>query len=231
MTRKWHIWVFEVAALGALGRAAAMPSPTRPPWSAIAPSDDSVRSLDATAAAARTRSGFVTVVDAEHAPEEVTDLAEVLAATVGVSVRSLGGLGAFSSVSVRGAAPGQVAVYLDGVPLSQASGAGVDLGDLALETLDHVEVYRGAVPLGFGGGLGGALNLVTAAPAGGFRDVASVSLGSFGARRVLAARRAHSRVVDYTASVVYAGATGDFPYFDDHGTPYNVDDDAAARRP
>ncbi len=187
--------------------------------------DAEVSSLDASAAAARKRTGFVTVIDASHAAEEVTDLAEVLAASVGVHVRSLGGLGAFSSVSVRGAAPGQIAIYLDGVPLSRDVATGVDLGDIALETIDHVEIYRGAVPLEMGGALGGALNLVTKAPTRA-RTLASASLGSFGARRVVAAQRARSGGLDWSATAVYAGARGDFTYFDDAGTPYNLGDDA-----
>ena len=38
--------------------------------------------------------------------------------------------------------------------------------------------------------------------------------------------RARTGGVDWSATAVYAGARGDFTYFDDGGTPYNLEDDA-----
>src|SRR5262245_49852859 len=57
---------------------------------------------------------FATTVRIDNRELENPDVASVLAETVGVSVRSLGGLGSFSSLSVRGAAPGHTAVFVDG---------------------------------------------------------------------------------------------------------------------
>src|SRR4051812_1987295 len=47
---------------------------------------------------------FVTIVHAEDHPA-TTSVADALGSTVGVHTRSLGGLGAYQSISVRGAAP------------------------------------------------------------------------------------------------------------------------------
>ncbi len=60
---------------------------------------------------------FVTIVHTDDHAGEPAAFAELIGATVGAHVRSLGGLGAFSSVSVRGLGSGQTAVYVDGVPL------------------------------------------------------------------------------------------------------------------
>ena len=54
-----------------------------------------------------------------------------------------GGLGAFSTVSLRGAPAGQVAVYLDGVPLTSAAHGVVNLADLPVTAIERIEVYRG----------------------------------------------------------------------------------------
>src|SRR5262245_34852695 len=52
---------------------------------------------------------FVTVLHPdEHAP--TATVADALATAAGAQTRSLGGMGAFASVSVRGAAPGHTAV-------------------------------------------------------------------------------------------------------------------------
>jgi iron complex outermembrane receptor protein len=75
---------------------------------------------------------FATVIDTSDAPREVTSLADVLSESVGVQVRRFGGLGAFSTLSVRGFSPGQVQIYFDGVPLTRADNETVNLGDLPI---------------------------------------------------------------------------------------------------
>ena len=57
-------------------------------------------------------------------------MSDVLAEAAGVRVLQYGGLGAFSTVSLRGAPAGQVAVYLDGAPLTSAAHGVVNLADL-----------------------------------------------------------------------------------------------------
>ena len=74
-----------------------------------------------------------------------TTLPDVLAEATGVHVKRLGGLGAFSTISLRGSSADQVEVYLDGVScLNAAFGGGVDLGNLPLAHVGQIEVYRGA---------------------------------------------------------------------------------------
>ena len=108
---------------------------------------------------------FATVIDTRSAPTLVETLSDALADTVGVQVRRFGGLGDFTTVSVRGFSPRQVQVYLDGVPLARADNETVDLSDLPLDTVERVEVYRGATPLRFAqSGPGGVINVVTRQP-------------------------------------------------------------------
>src|SRR6266566_8522413 len=114
------------------------------------------------AAPARDPTAFATVIDTSSAPTRVETLAEALADTVGVQVRRFGGLGDFSTVSIRGSSAGQVQVYLDGVPLARASNEVVNLADLPLDAVERVEVYRGTTPLAFAqAGSGGIVNVVT----------------------------------------------------------------------
>src|SRR5262245_54240705 len=55
---------------------------------------------------------FVTIIHAEDQPATAS-VADAVGASVGAQTRSLGGLGAYASVSVRGAAPGHTAVLVD----------------------------------------------------------------------------------------------------------------------
>ena len=66
--------------------------------------------------------GFVTVIEREAFEGKMEDLAEVLQNEAGVQVRQSGGLGSFSTVSLRGSSSDQVMVFMDGVLLNDASG-------------------------------------------------------------------------------------------------------------
>jgi iron complex outermembrane receptor protein len=177
--------------------------------------------------------GFVTVVRLEGTGSEGTSIAEALAEAVGTHVRTLGGLGSFASISLRGSPAGQTEVLIDGVPLSRISFSAVDLGSLDPATFDRVEIHRGGAPVALGGAvLGGAVNFVTSIGPGpdGRRTSIGAGGGSFGARRVRAMRRDAFGQWRTTVGVGYAGAEGDFDYFHDGGTPLEPSDDGVARR-
>ena len=178
---------------------------------------------------------FVTIVHTDDHAGEPAAFAELIGATVGAHVRSLGGLGAFSSVSVRGLGSGQTAVYVDGVPLSRVASVTADLGRFDADAFERVELYRGGAPVDLGGAAqGGALNLVSPLGAGprGERWRASAGVGSFGARQLRlgygAGDPTAGRAIQVDAG--YSGATGDFLYFDDGGTNLDPADDHDARR-
>ncbi|HKA90264.1 MAG TPA: TonB-dependent receptor [Haliangiales bacterium] len=178
---------------------------------------------------------FVTVVHVDRQRQETQSAAEALAESVGVSVRSLGGLGAFASISMRGAPAGQTEILIDGVPLSRFAFSAVDVGSLDLGTFDRVEIFRGGVPVEYGGAvLGGAVNFVTRV--GPRPDARTTELtlggGSFGAFRARAARGdafADGRLRT-TFAAAYARADGGFLVFDDNGTPLNPNDDSTRPR-
>jgi len=200
-----------------------------------APADETIviidRAPDPEAAHDRDRAlgdaPFVTVIHPEdHAA--TASVADAVGASVGVQSRSLGGLGAYESISVRGAAPGHTAVLVDGVPLSRIAAVTTDLGRYALDAFGEVDLYRGAVPVELGGaGVGGALNLVTRLGPGehGERVRMLAGLGSFGATHLRAHYGdRHGRVLSST-TVGYQSARGDYSYFSDNGTPLNAGDD------
>ncbi|MCZ6632393.1 MAG: TonB-dependent receptor, partial [bacterium] len=171
---------------------------------------------------------FVTVLDRSDFDGRAVSVSDVLASATGVQVKRLGGLGAFSTVSIRGASAEQVEIYLDGIPLHSTLGGGVNLGNLPLAQVAQVEVYRGAAA--GGNGMGGTVHIRTLRGKGGVRWGGSGSWGAFDTRglNAMVAREhgAHEFLVlaDYTAS------DSDFLFLDDNGTEYNPDDDALANR-
>jgi iron complex outermembrane receptor protein len=174
---------------------------------------------------------FATVIDTRSAPTTVETLSDALADAVGVQVRRFGGLGDFTTVSVRGFSPRQVQVYLDGVPLARADNETVDLSDLPLDAVERVEVYRGATPLRFAqSGPGGVINVVTRRPGGAPVTAASASYGSFETRKVDLTRGATDGAWDYLLFGHYLGTKGNFRFQEDNGTPENPSDDQEVTR-
>ena len=64
---------------------------------------------------------FVTQLSMRESGHALASLGETLSEAAGVRVIQYGGLGAFSTVSVRGAPASQTALLLDGEPLQSAS--------------------------------------------------------------------------------------------------------------
>uniref|UniRef100_A0A832I7N2 TonB-dependent receptor n=1 Tax=Eiseniibacteriota bacterium TaxID=2212470 RepID=A0A832I7N2_UNCEI len=172
---------------------------------------------------------FTTDLRAGAAGRALETLPDLLADAVGVRVTQYGGLGAFATVSLRGAPPGQVSIYLDGTPLNSAAQGVVNLSDLPFSPIERVEVYRGGAPLALGPALpGGAINLVTLSNPG-LRE-ARVVRGAFGTWESHATAGVERGPASLIVHGGWRGSDGNFRYFDDNATPFNPADDAVVTR-
>jgi iron complex outermembrane receptor protein len=170
------------------------------------------------------------VITASRTPRSAEDLPQLLSELPGVSVTRLGGLGSFATLSLRGSSANQVEVYFDGVPLSAASGGGVDIGLIPVVDLESIEVYRGMSPIGFGtSAMGGVVSLSSAtgdvSGARAYAGGGSFDTGFAGVQ----ARWAGSKL-RALASVNGFGSAGDFSYRNDNATSFTTTDDSIMRR-
>lgn len=170
-------------------------------------------------------STFVTVHEIASRAPRVSTVSDVIEEGTGVHVRRYGGLGAYAAASIRASSPGQVEVYLDGVPLRSAQWGAVDLSDIPIDGLERIEVYRGGTPVELGtAGVGGVVNLVTRAGGEG-RSAAAVSVGSHGTVKTDVSYSGGLAGTELLVSYHHLQSEGDFEYLDRHGTPENPDDD------
>ena len=219
----------HVALATTLGLAA--PSPSDPPKAEAtprAPYRTVVRPRGGSDAANRSP-GFVTVVETDRSDRGAArdGLVDALAEAPAVHVRSLGGLGQFGAVSIRGSAPQQVGMFLDGVPLGSSMAGLVDTGEVAMDGISRVEIHRGYVPIAYGSSaLGGAIDLVGASPEGASIDG---GLGSWWTRRVGARVGVEARRVRIGVGATYGGTIGNYRFYDDRGTAVSGDDRWARR--
>src|SRR5262249_21921940 len=95
--------------------------------------------------------------------------------------------------------------------------------------VERVEVYRGLSPLGFGAAApGGAVNVVTR-PAAAAREL-RVARGAFDTWEAAGTAGGQRGAFAGLVHAGYLGSRGDFPYLDDHGTPFNAADDSVRGR-
>jgi len=173
----------------------------------------------------------VTSIDATQPSARLTSVADLIEGSAGVFVKSRGGLGSFTSVSIRGSEANEVAVLVDGMPLGRAATGLIDLSALGVSGLERVDVWRGVPPIEFGAeAVGGAINLVTRRGHLVPELRVSVGGGSFGARAASVGWSGSDHGLRIDLAAAYNGATGDFTYYDTNGTLFNQTDDRIAVR-
>jgi iron complex outermembrane receptor protein len=213
-----------LSSLGASARAEADSPPDARPF-------ETVVTVPPPAAAPRA-DGLASgsVVSPEDSPRAHDDVGTLMLQVPGVTTARTGGLGSFTTLSLRGSNPDQVRVYIDGVPVAIAEGGGVDLSTLPLGDVERVEVYRGQAPLAFGeSALGGILSITTRTP-GAPSLGARAGAGSFGTYFGDVAAGGRAGRLRLYLGVHGLSSKGDYPYPNDNGTPLNPADDRVEPR-
>lgn len=176
---------------------------------------------DATAAASEVEMG-------EH-PLREADADVVLRDFEGLTPQRLGGAGARSSLSIRGAAAAHTELLIDGLPLSGPITGGPDLSTVRLEAFDRVRLYRGGVPAWIGlSAIGGVINLIPHVRGPSQAEV-QMGIGSWGERRSSARVSLHGADWDYSAHVYLRKNDGNFEFTFDP-TPLRAGDETERRR-
>lgn len=114
---------------------------------------------------------------------QATNVAELLSRTPGISYTRNGGVGASSSLSIRGAEGHHTVVLIDGVKLNDPSSTqgGFNFGNLLVGDTARIEVLRGAQSTLWGSqAIGGVVNIVTAAPTKPFQASLDAEAGARG---------------------------------------------------
>ena len=117
-------------------------------------------------------------IDTKKLHNTTLDIAHVLDNVSGVKIREEGGVGSAAQINLNGFTGKHVKIFMDGVPM-EGTGSSFQINNIPAGLADRVEVYKGVVPIEFGGdALGGAINIVTNKSSNMYVD-ASYSYGSF----------------------------------------------------
>jgi len=121
--------------------------------------------------------GPVRIVDRNDFDNRTANLADVLGSQTGVQIRQSGGVGSASAISMRGSTSRQVQVLLDGMVLNDPVTGGVDLGKLALNDIQTIQVYPSGAPAQSAqAGIGGTVVLETLGKS--LEDTTRINLGA-----------------------------------------------------
>jgi iron complex outermembrane receptor protein len=181
--------------------------------------------------AEETEPSFLTVIQGKDLERRFTSVPEALSETVGVRVNRFGGLGDFSTISIRGSSSEQVLIYVDGILLNEAQGGGVNIGTIPISNIESIEIYRGSSPIEFGqAGIGGVVNIKTRSAREKRILSTQAQYGSFDTYRVDTFLSDKSSRLDYVIGLNYTGSNNNFKFLDDNGTQYDSSDDVIIRR-
>ncbi|TAM90383.1 MAG: TonB-dependent receptor [Candidimonas sp.] len=133
--------------------------------------------------------GDVSTVDARALRNAGNEsLAQVLSGQHGIEFHNSGGPQTAAGISIRGANTDQTLVLVDGVPINGATSGLAALNALPVESVDHVEILRGAAAsLTGASAIGGVIDIITREPRNQpFAGHASLGLGTYGTSRYAA---------------------------------------------
>ncbi|QQR81623.1 MAG: TonB-dependent receptor [Deltaproteobacteria bacterium] len=160
-----------------------------------------------------------------------TTLTEALQEVGGLQTKRYGGLDDFATISIRGSTSEQVSIYVDGIPLNQGIGGGVNIANIPTDQIERVEIYKGSAPASFGtSSIGGVVNIVTKKAAKKWETKITQSYGSFNTYEAGLNQSGHLGKFSHQLGYQFQKSDGDFFYFDNNGTPFNGTDDRVTKR-
>ena len=178
-----------------------------------------------------TSSSFVQIIDAADIRQNKLDLGQIIENHSGIKIRRLGGIGSYSQISIRGKTSDQVMIYVDGMPLNNASGGIVDLSQIPLNQIARIEIYKDIIPVEFSeASNGGVINIITHRSNNQKSTLLSSGLGSFGTYNLGLNHFNHTKNWQYIFSGGYTYSNNDFRYTYENGTPENHFDDLQQNR-
>lgn len=152
----------------------------------------------------------VSVISMKQLQGTVSDIQGILSKTVGINVRTSGGVGSTSRISLRGLEGKRIGFFIDENPLGDQSDY-IDLNDIPTDMIDRIEIFKGVVPAKFGGSsMGGAVNLVLKEYPDRYAD-ASYTLESFNTHKAQTVLKRNFR----DAGIV-VGIGGTYTYADNN---------------
>ena len=173
---------------------------------------------------------FHTVITPDQFEGRITDVATIIAQHSPVQVRDSGGLGSFSTISLRGSSGARLPIYVDGMLMNNNDTGIVDFSSLSTGQIEQIEVYRGIVPMAFSqASIGGAINIRTRRLREPSANI-SYGIGSFNTHKLEGNFTNNRNNWRYSISGSHQQSKNNYSYKFNQGTVYNSSDDYITER-
>ena len=152
----------------------------------------------------------VTVIDAQMIEAQTgRTLTEVISRIAGVQMVANGGRGNASSILIRGAESRHLLLLVDGVRMGSATLGAPSLDNIALDSIERIEVLKGPASALYGSdAVGGVVQVFTKKGSKGFSPYASVTVGSYGHREASAGASGGTDTVRFALGASHTQETG-----------------------
>ncbi|MDF3819510.1 TonB-dependent receptor plug domain-containing protein [Leptospira sp. 96542] len=168
---------------------------------------------------AKNPTGFQKEIELKDTNTRYLSLPDVLEKEAGIRIRQFGGLGSYSTLSLRGTNPNQTKVYWNGIPINNSMGGEVNLADLPFDNLEKIEIYKSGTPSGFSGSaIGGSINLVSKSKLDKPTTRINLMGGSFGTVKTTASRMDGFESGNYFIQALHETSDQNFSYLNNKGT-------------
>lgn len=129
-------------------------------------------------------------------------LSELIARASGVQMWANGGLGKNSSISIRGSESRHVLLLVDGVRYGSATSGQANFDNIALDSIERIEVLKGPASALYGSdAVGGVVQIFTRKGTPGLHPYASVTVGADDRHEVTAGLSGGTADVSYSVGV------------------------------
>lgn len=170
-------------------------------------------------------------IDYENTTELNTSLSESLNRQSGVHLQKYGGLEASTAVSIRGSNGQDVQIFLDGIPLDSASNQGINLGNLSLNQISKIQIFKSLSPAELGSlNQAGTISIESKPIPLGWHGTFGLQYGSFSTISGFGSSSFGKNKHRFHLSFDFLSTQGDFTYTDNNGTPLNPNDDSRTTR-
>ncbi len=140
------------------------------------------------------------------------NLVEALRYHPGVHLNKIHGKSGYE-IAMQGVGADRVLILIDGRPVSPSTGSTVDLSQLSVSEIDHIEVVKGAASALYGSSaMGGVVNIITRNPEPGLSYSTTVDVGSWGDKNLGGSEAAARHIAlsgDYKGDAWYTSLSYD----------------------
>ncbi|MCK4258633.1 MAG: TonB-dependent receptor [Halanaerobiales bacterium] len=138
------------------------------------------------------------------------NVADVLEDVAGVIINNYGDLAGLKTISIRGSNASQVLVLLDGQVLNNPQSGVVDLGQIAIEQIEKIEILRGPASIIYGANaLGGVINIITKTGSEEVATSVNVNYGTSNTKKINVGLRGSTEEIKYNVSALLKNSDGD----------------------